>query len=122
MDDGDNKSDMTKMDIEKGKKPMRQKNRLTVGAVFLLLIVNIIVSTTIVSLYDRYFARRIAFVDIRGYMLDRKQLFLAGSITEKQFTESVDKIEKALLKTDKRTVVLLGDSVVRNAEKINIDN
>ncbi len=122
MDDGDNKPDVTKMNIEKGQKPMHQKNKLTVGAVILLLIVNIIVSIITVSLYDRYFARRIAFIDIRGYMLDRKQLFLAGSITEKQFTESVDKIEKALLKTDKRTVVLLGDAVVRNAEKINIDN
>ena len=122
MDDGDNKPDLTKMNIEKGQKTMREKSKLTVGAVILLLIVNIIVSIITVSLYDRYFARRIAFIDIRGYMLDRKQLFLAGSITEKQFTESVDKIEKALLKTDKRTVVLLGDAVVRNAEKINIDN
>ena len=122
MDDGDNRPDDTKTNIEKGQKPTHQKNKLTVGAVILLLIVNIIISIITVSLYDSYFARRIAFVDIRGYMLDRKQLFLAGSITEKQFTESVDKIEKALLKTDKRTVVLLGDAVVRNAEKINIDN
>ena len=122
MDDGDNKPDVPKMNIEKGKKTMREKSKLTVGAVILFLIVNIIVSIATVSLYDRYFARRIAFIDIRGYMLDRKKLFLAGSITEKQFTESVDEIEKALLKTDKRTVVLLGDSVVRNAEKINIDN
>ncbi len=110
------------MNLEKGQKTMREKSKLTVGAVILLLIVNIIVSIITVSLYDRYFARRVAFIDIRGYMLDRKKLFLAGSITEKQFTESVDEIEKALLKTDKRTVVLLGDSVVRNAEKINIDN
>jgi hypothetical protein len=122
MDDGDNKPDLTKMNIEKGQKTMSEKSKLTVGAVILLLIVNIIVSIITVSLYDRYFARRVAFIDIRGYMLDRKKLFLAGSITEKQFTESVDEIEKALLKTDKRTVVLLGDSVVRNAEKINIDN
>ncbi len=122
MDDGDNKSDMTKMNIEKDQKPMREKNKFKVGTIMLLLIVNIIVSIITVSLYDRYFARRVAFIDIRGYMLDRKKLFLAGSITEKQFTESVDEIEKALLKTDKRTVVLLGDSVVRNAEKINIDN
>lgn len=83
MDDGDNRPDVTKMKIEKSQKPTHQKNKLTVGAVILFLIVNIIVSTTIVSLYDWYFARRIAFVDIRGYMLDRKQLFLAGSITEK---------------------------------------
>ena len=122
MDDGDNRPDVTKIKIEKGQKPTNQKNKLTVGAVILLLIVNIIVSIATVSLYDRYFARRVAFIDIRGYMLDRKKLFLAGSITEKQFTESVDEIEKALLKTDKRTVVLLGDAVVRNAEKINIDN
>jgi hypothetical protein len=122
MDDGDNKPDLTKMNIEKGQKRCFRRDRLTVGVVILLLIVNIIVSITAVSLYDRYFARRVAFIDIRGYMLDRKKLFLAGSITEKQFTESVDEIEKALQKTDKRTVVLLGDAVVRNAEKINIDN
>ena len=122
MDDGDNKPDLTKMNIEKGQKTMREKSKLTVGAVILLLIVNIIVSIVTVSLYDRYYARRVAFIDIRGYMLDRKKLFLAGSISEKQFTESVDEVEKALLKTDKRTVVLLGDAVVRNAEKINIDN
>ena len=122
MDEGDKKPDDTKINIEKGQKSMQQKNRVTVGAVIMLLIANIIVSIATVSIYDRYFARRVAFIDIRGYMLDRKKLFLAGSITEMQFTESVDKIEKALLKTDKRTVVLLGDAVVRNAGKINIDD
>ncbi len=95
---------------------------LTAGMFTLLLCINAVVSIISISIYDRYFAQKVAVVDIRGYLIDRKNMFLTGRITEKEFAESVDNIEKALRKTDKRTVVLMGDAVVRNAEKINIDN
>ena len=96
--------------------------KLTAGTLILLLIMNTVVSAVSVYIYDRYFAQKVAVIDIRSYMMDRKNMFLTGKISEKQFTESVDNIEKALQKTNKRTVVLLGDAVVRNAEKIHIED
>jgi hypothetical protein len=96
--------------------------KLTAGTLILLLIMNTVVSAVSVYIYDRYFAQKVVVIDIRSYMMDRKNLFLTGKISEKQFTESVDNIEKALQKTNKRTVVLLGDAVVRNAEKIHIED
>lgn len=96
--------------------------KLTAGTLILLLIMNTVVSAVSVYIYDRYFAQKVAVIDIRSYMMDRKNMFLTGKISEKQFAESVDNIEKALQKTNKRTVVLLGDAVVRNAEKIHIED
>ena len=110
------------MRTDKEEKHQPQTHRLAVGTVIFLLIVNIVLSATSVYVYDKYFAQRVAFVDIRGYLFDRKKLFLNGTISEKEFTESVDNIEKALKKVGKRTIVLQGDAVVRNAEKIDIDN
>ncbi len=88
----------------------------------LCLCMNSVLSVLTFSIYDKYFAQKVAVVDIRGYLMDRKNMFLAGRITEKEFAESVDNIENALRKTNNRTVVLMGDAVVRNAEKITIDN
>ena len=96
--------------------------KLTAGTLILLLIMNTVVSAVSVYIYDRYFAQKVVVIDIRSYMMDRKNMFLTGKISEKQFTESVDNIEKTLQKTNKRTVVLLGDAVVRNAEKIHIED
>ncbi len=96
--------------------------KLTAGTLILLLIMNTVVSAVSVYIYDRYFAQKVVVIDIRSYMMDRKNMFLTGKISEKQFTESVDNIEKALQKTNKRTVVLIGDAVVRNAEKIHIED
>jgi hypothetical protein len=96
--------------------------KLTAGTLILLLIMNTVVSAVSVYIYDRYFAQKVVVIDIRNYMMDRKNMFLTGKISEKQFTESVDNIENTLQKTNKRTVVLLGDAVVRNAEKIHIED
>ncbi len=96
--------------------------KLTAGTLILLLIMNTVVTAVSVYIYDRYFAQKVVVIDIRSYMMDRKNLFLTGKISEKQFTESVDNIENTLQKTNKRTVVLLGDAVVRNAEKIHIED
>ncbi len=88
----------------------------------LLLCLNAVLTLITISIYDQYFAQKVAVVDIRGYLMDRKNMFLTGRITEKEFAESADNIEKALRKTNKRTVALMGDAVVRNAQKINIGN
>jgi hypothetical protein len=99
-----------------------QNVKPTTGVLIMLLILNIAISIICLYVYDQYFARKVAVIDIRGYMMDRKNLFLSGKMSEKEFTASVDNIEKALKQTNKRTVVLLGDAVVRNAEKIHIED
>lgn len=96
--------------------------RLKAGTLVLLFVVNAAVSALSVSIYDRFFAQKVAVIDIRGYMMDRKNMFLSGKISEKEFTASVDHVEKALQKADKRAVVLLGDAVVKSAEKIHIED
>ncbi len=97
-------------------------NRVSLCVIALCLCMNTVLSVITVSIYDRYYAQKVAVVDIRGYLIDRKNMFLTGRITEKEFAESADNIEKVLRKTNNRTVVLMGDAVVRNAEKITIDN
>ncbi len=107
---------------ETEEKKLSNSRGYSLRVIALCLCMNSVLSVLTVFIYDRYFAEKVAVVDIRGYLMDRKNMFLTGRITEKEFAESVDNIEKALRKTDKRTVVLMGDAVVRNAEKINIDN
>jgi len=96
------------------------RESLALRAFVPLLIASMAVSVATVFVYDRYLAQKVAVLDIRGYLQERKDLFISGKITEMEFTASVDNLDATLNKIDKRIIVLKGDAVVRTAEKIKI--
>ncbi len=119
---------MTEKDDSPEKTSKNEEKIVTAGrglstwAIIFLLIINIAVSAASIYVYDRYFAQKVAVLDVRGYVQERKNLFIAGKISEQEFTSSVGRIEAALRRVDNRTVVISGDAVVRSENKIQIDD
>jgi len=102
---------------------LKQRTKLSFSALSLLLLINIGVSISSVYLYDKYFAIKIAVIDsddIRKYIQERRNLFVQGKINSDAFSSSVNKIDDALEKVEKRIIILKEDSVVKNASKIKI--
>jgi hypothetical protein len=100
--------------------PLQRKSSMTLGAFIVFIIMSIIVASSLIYVYDHYFAQKVVVLDIRGYIQDRKKMFLSGDISESEFTASVDHIENTLNKLSKKTIVISGDAIVRSSEKIKI--
>jgi hypothetical protein len=99
--------------------------------VFALTSVIVTVSTLVV--YDRYFAQRIAYLDIKAYMEDQRGKYLAQKITDEQLSKNIDHIKEVVDRLPKNIVLLVnlpappnggnsdGYVVVKNAAAINLD-
>jgi len=94
-------------------------SRISITVLVCVLILNILVSSGTVFLYDRYFAPKIVSVDLKGYISKQKDLFLDGKINEEQFRQNIDRLEKAIDEVPKNKIILTGDVVIRNAEVLN---
>ena len=83
------------------------------------LLVSIVVVAGALVVYDRYFAQKIVALDVKGYIAEQRDLYLAGKINDTQLKESFDRLEKAKERVPGNRVIILGDVLVRkNVEEI----
>ena len=82
------------------------------------LLVALITSFASLYSYDRWFALKIVAVDIRGYIAQQRDNYLAGKMTEDELKRSFDRLESAVTSIPKNKVVIMGDVAVRNIETI----
>lgn len=81
-----------------------------------ILFISVLTSILSVFVYDRYFAQKIVAVDIKGYIAEQRDLYVAGKINDEQLKQNIDRLEKVLADIPKNKVVIMGDAVIRNAE------
>lgn len=91
---------------------------LTFKSFFLVVLVNIIMSSASLYVYDRYFAQKVVAFDIKGYIAEQKKLFYKGKITEDELLSGLDKVDAFLMKESKNTLILNGEAVIKNAKFI----
>jgi hypothetical protein len=68
--------------------------------------------------YDRWYAKKIVAVDIKGYIARQRDDYLAGKLNDDELRKSFDRLEAVILAIPKNRVVIMGDAVVRNAETV----
>ena len=68
-----------------------------------------------VAIYDAFFAQKIAVLDMQGFLAGQKKLLAEGKITGDELIKSLDRVETAIDKAPKNTMVILKDVVLRNA-------
>lgn len=68
-----------------------------------------------VAVYDAFFAQKIAVLDMQGFLAGQKKLLAEGKITGDELIKSLDRVEVAINKAPKNTMVILKDVVLRNA-------
>ena len=69
--------------------------------------------------YDRWYAQKVVAVDIKGYIAQQRDNYLAGKLNDEELKRSFDRLESVITTIPKNRVVIMGDAVVRNAETVN---
>ena len=83
---------------------------------FLTALVSIAMAALAIFVYDRYFTQKIVSLDIKGFIAEQRDLYLAGKINDEQFRASLDRLEAKVKSIPGNQVVIMGDAVVKNAE------
>lgn len=73
-------------------------------------------------IYDKFVALKISAIDVKGYIKQQEELFLAGKINDDQINSNMDRLE-TLVKSlgDVRSgnrVVMMGDAILSKNVKI----
>ncbi len=85
---------------------------------FFVILVSLVTSCGSVYLYDRFLAQKVVAVDLQGFLVEQKELYLHGDIDDAELKLRMDHLEQFVESIPKRYAVLLGDVVVRNVEVV----
>ncbi len=84
----------------------------------LTLLISLLMSLASILIYDRFFVQKIVAVDIKGYISEQRDLYISGKINDEQLKANIDKMEKVVTSIPKNKVIIMGDTVIRNAEVV----
>lgn len=96
--------------------PKRQPGtRALIGA---CLVISLGASLATIAGYDRWFAQKVVAVDIKGYIAQQRDNYLAGKLNDEELKKSFDRLEAVITAIPRNRVIIMGDAVVRNAETV----
>jgi hypothetical protein len=96
--------------------PKRQPGTLAlIGA---CLVISLGASLATVAGYDYWYAQKVVAVDIKGYIAQQRDNYLAGKLNDEELRKSFDRLEAVITSIPKNRVIIMGDAVVRNAETV----
>jgi hypothetical protein len=96
--------------------PKQPPGLITIVA--LCLAVSLGASLATIFGYDHWYAQKIVAVDLKGYIAQQRDNYLAGKLNDDELKRSFDRLETVITAIPKNRVVIMGDAVVRNAETI----
>ena len=101
-------------DEEAKEQPKQQSGLILLFA--LCLAVSFGASFATIAGYDRWFAQKVVAVDIKGYIAQQRDNYLAGKLDDDELKRRFDRLETVITAIPKNRVIIMGDAVVRNAE------
>lgn len=96
--------------------PKRQPSPLAL--IGICLVVSLGASLAAIAGYDRWYAQKVVAVDIKGYIAQQRDNYLAGKLNDDELRKSFDRLEAVITAIPKNRVIIMGDAVVRNAETV----
>ena len=96
--------------------PKQQPGPITLFA--LCVVVSLGASVATIAGYDRWYAQKVVAVDIKGYIAQQRDSYLAGKLNGDELKKSFDRLEAVITTIPRNRVVIMGDAVVRNAETV----
>lgn len=88
------------------------------GIAILCVLVSVASSVASLAAYDSWYAQKLVAVDIKGYISDQRDKYIAGKLTDDELKRSFDRLEQVVTAIPKNKAVLMGDLVVRNVEVV----
>lgn len=102
-------------------RPVAATTGITFGVVMAIAFLSsIITAGAMLVAYDHFIAQKIVAVDLKGFIAQTRDDYLAGKITDVQMRASFDRMEAVAKAIPKNKVVLMGDAVIQGVEKIEI--
>lgn len=115
--ESENNKDAVSVPKEYPKKHPKQHPSL-VSMIAICVAVSIGASLATIVGYDRWFAQKVVAVDIKGYISQQRDNYLAGKLNDDELKKSFDRLETVITAIPKNRVIIMGDAVVRNAETV----
>lgn len=88
------------------------------GIAILCVLVSVASSIATIAAYDSWYAQKLVSIDIKGYITEQRDKYIAGKLTDDELKRSFDRLEQVVTAIPKNKAVLMGDLVVRNVEVV----
>lgn len=79
-----------------------------------------ITAATMLVGYDHFIAKKVLSVDVKGFVDQQQELYLAGKVTDEQLKQNYANLKAVVESIPKNRIVLMGDAVLGGAEKLDI--
>jgi len=78
----------------------------------IVAVINLVLTSALLYLYDRYMAPRVVAVDIKGFIERQRDLYVSGKINDEQLKANLDAMEHRIKSMPKNVVMITADVVV----------
>jgi len=85
------------------------------------IIISVVMSVASVAVYHHFYAPKIVALDIKGFLAEKRDLYVQGKLTEADFKKSIDNLEAVANSIPSNHMVLAGDAVLRNVEVLKVE-
>lgn len=101
--------------------PQQQDSGMTLGMVVAVAFVaSAITAASMLVGYDHFLAKKVLSVDVKGFVEQQQELYLAGKITDEQLKQNYANLKTMVEQIPRNRVVLMGDAVLGGAEKLDV--
>ena len=100
-------------------KNTNKKDPGLIGFFVIIVVINLVLTSGLIFLYDRFMAPKIVAVDIKGFVEKQRDLYIAKKIDDEQLKANLDAMEKKIKSMPKNTIMISADVMVgEHAETI----
>lgn len=97
---------------EKTNNKDNHKDMGLIGLFVIIVVINLVLTSGLIFLYDRFIAPKIVAVDIKGFVEKQRDLYVARKINDEQLKANLDAMEKKIKSMPKNTIMISADVMV----------
>lgn len=106
---------------ETGNVAQQQEPGITLGMVAVVsFVVAVITGASMLVGYDHFIAKKVLSVDVKGFIEQQQELYLAGKISDEQVKQNYANLKAVVEQIPRNKIVLMGDAVLGGAEKLDV--
>jgi len=119
-EDTDKKKDRIVADIPEDDSTKVKEKHSPFSLILTSVLISLIISLSCVAGYHYYFAPKIVVMNLKGYVREQRNLFLANKIGQRDLRDNLDRMEEIITSLPKNNIVFSRDAVLRNAKIIEL--
>ncbi|MBP7796970.1 MAG: hypothetical protein KA059_09380 [Elusimicrobiales bacterium] len=98
--------------LKKTKKDSNNKKTLSLSQIILIIFICFCINAASFIIYDKFFAQKIYVVDLRSFIEEQKDMYMAGKLTDEKLRANFDKMEKKINSLPKNRIPISAEVVL----------